>query len=65
MVFRDKTFCASPNCKNECGRQMNPFEKNELDFRRECALSEDGDADIIAVSWGYFCGEPDDKIQEG
>jgi len=22
MCYRDRTFCVSPNCKNECGRKL-------------------------------------------
>lgn len=44
----DKTFCASPQCKNECGRKMTEEERKTV---------------IVAdkwkyISWCYFCGEP-------
>jgi len=47
MSYLDKTFCASPNCKNDCGRQMTDLERERLIY-----LNND------RVSYGYFCGEP-------
>ncbi len=46
MTFLDKTFCQSPNCKNDCGRQMTDSEKERL-----------SQMDYERVSYGYFCGE--------
>lgn len=47
MSSLDKTFCASPNCKNDCGRRMTDKEREGLDsFNKQY------------VSYGYFCGEP-------
>ena len=48
MSFMDKTFCTSPNCNNDCGRQLPP----ELKARN---ISNSW------VSYAYFCGEPDKK----
>jgi hypothetical protein len=31
MAYLDKTFCASPNCENECGRKMTELEKKQLE----------------------------------
>jgi hypothetical protein len=45
MPFYDKTFCASPNCKNDCGRRMTDKERKELTY-----LNSD------RVSYDYFCG---------
>lgn len=45
MTYKDKTFCASPNCKNVCGRQMSEEEK--------CKLK-----DWEYVSYAYFCDAP-------
>lgn len=42
MTFKDKTYCASPNCKNECGRKMTEEEKK---------IVESKDLD---VSYAYF-----------
>ena len=48
MSFLDKTFCASPNCKNDCGRRMTDAQREQLTYtQNEC------------VSYGYFCGEDD------
>ena len=49
MSYRDKTYCASQNCKNECGRKMSDYERKESQ-REE-----------IPVMWGYFCGEPEKR----
>jgi len=56
MTFLDKTFCASPNCKNECGRKMTD-EKRE--FLKQLALK--CTKSINVVSYGYFCDKPEDK----
>ncbi len=48
MSYLDKTFCASPNCKNDCGRRMTDQQRQGLDYHNE-----------KYVSYGYFCGEPE------
>lgn len=48
----DKTFCATPNCKNECGRRMAEDER---------ALSVKL---AIPISYAYFCGEPESIKKE-
>ncbi len=52
MCYKDKTFCASPNCKNECGRQMTDQQRVEA-----VRLG-------LFISWGYFCSEPDPKLMD-
>ncbi len=57
MTFLDKTFCASPDCKNECGRKMSEHDLSHLELiiwrdPKNCPL----------VSYAYFCGEP--KLEE-
>lgn len=47
MSFLDKTFCESPNCKNDCGRQMSEQENKFLKGHP-----------WYPVGYGYFCGEP-------
>ena len=47
MSFNDKTYCASPKCENECGRQMTNDDK--------LACWRFGET----VAYGYFCGEPE------
>lgn len=44
----DRTYCASPNCVNECGRKMLPDQEKEL---KRMTHSR--------VSFAYFCGEPE------
>lgn len=46
--FRDKTYCASPNCTNKCGRKMSA----EI----ESILKADK---YGRTSYAYFCGEPE------
>jgi hypothetical protein len=46
MVYRDRTYCASPQCKNECERKL-----SEADRRNAIFLNE-------PISFAYFCGEP-------
>lgn len=42
----DRTFCASPNCKNKCGRKL---AIDHRDIPIESGRS---------ISFAYFCGEP-------
>jgi len=46
LCYEDRTFCASPDCTNECGRKMSDYDK---DLSRRANLP---------VAYGYFCGEP-------
>ena len=46
IYFKDRAFCASPDCKNDCGRKMTDEEK------KEWALVQ------LPISFGYFCGKP-------
>lgn len=48
VTYLDKTFCASPNCQNDCGRRMTLEEHERLIY-----LNDEG------VSYGYFCGDDD------
>lgn len=51
MSFLDKTFCASPQCKNDCGRRMTDKEREQLTYSQ-----------AQYVSYGYFCGEDEKPI---
>lgn len=53
IIFKDKTYCASPQCKNECGRKMTKKEEEQLERMKEDDMS-------VGVSQGYFCGEPEE-----
>lgn len=55
MTFLDKTFCASPNCINECGHKMSDEEKDRLNI----AAWKNPDAYSVLVAWAYFCGKPE------
>lgn len=54
LSFKDKTFCASPNCKNECGRQLTSKLKEEYE-RVNGPDQWDG---TLGICYGYFCGKP-------
>jgi len=45
----DKTFCASPQCKNECGRK----------FTEEVKQAAEKISIHKPISLMYFCGEPE------
>ena len=45
LSYRDKTFCKSPGCKNDCGRKITEKEREE-------AQRLD-----MPICWGYFCGD--------
>lgn len=53
MSFKDRTYCASPNCENKCGRKMSIKERDELNELNKVRLFYP-----CEVSYGYFCGEP-------
>ncbi len=52
LSFNDRTYCASPNCTNECGRKMTPEEKEKLSR-----------SDLF-VSTAYFCDVPEQFQQK-
>lgn len=54
IPFKDRTYCASPHCKNECGRKMTKQEEEQLERMREKDWTK------VCVSQGYFCGEPEE-----
>lgn len=61
MTFMDKTFCASPNCINECKRKMTESEHAALKVW-SALMNPANDPDIfVPVSYAYFCGEPEDE----
>ncbi len=45
ICYKDRTFCASPNCENKCGRKP-----TKEDLERANALG-------LPMSFGYFCSE--------
>jgi len=54
ITFLDKTFCASPNCKDECGRRMTEEQKSILSTMKN-----------QFVCYGYFCPQHyRDKIED-
>lgn len=46
--FLDKTYCASPNCKNACERKPT---KELIEYMEK---------NITRVAFAYFCGEEKD-----
>lgn len=55
--FKDRAFCASPNCTNECGRKLTPELQKEYE-RANLPGQWDG---MLGIAYGYFCGNPDEK----
>lgn len=53
MTYLEKTFCASVNCKNDCGRRMTEEELTRLRY-----LNSD------EVSYDYFCGNDERRSIE-
>lgn len=47
MNYKDRTFCASPNCTNECGRQL-------TDEIRQGARASN-----MLLALNYFCDVPE------
>jgi len=58
MSYKDRTFCASPNCKNECGRKL--IEEERIDL----AMLEDAGYWSAIVSYAYFCGKPLEELKK-
>ena len=52
MTYKDRTFCASPNCKNKCDRKM-----TEEQIKESQALR-------MEVSYAYFCNENGELLSE-
>jgi hypothetical protein len=53
MSYLDKTFCASPNCTNDCGHRMTDEEHQRLIYLNdEC------------VYYAYFCGDPNVYVEK-
>lgn len=57
ICFKDKSFCASLNCKNECGRKMTP----ELQEEYERANLPENWGGMLGIAYRYFCDEPEEK----
>lgn len=55
ICFRDRTYCASPNCRNECGRQ----------FTAEDAVAAKAwwGSDDYPVAMSTFCDKHGDLIR--
>ena len=52
ICFKDKTFCGSPNCKNECERKMTDKEHEEYKIAN---LPENWDG-MLGIAYHYYCG---------
>lgn len=52
MIIADRTFCASQNCKNKCGRKIT--KENEIWVLENTQF----------VSYGYFCDEKGEVIDD-
>ena len=49
--YKDKTFCGSPNCKNECGRQLQDHERLEAVWRN------------VPIMYADFCDKRGEVIK--
>lgn len=56
-IMFDRTYCASPKCNNECGRQLTDHMKKIMEERDKQLGYEH------PLSMGYFCGEPNEKTE--
>jgi hypothetical protein len=59
MSYKDRTWCASPQCEGKCGRRLSDHDKGLAQ-----AIGQD-----VYMSYAYFCGMPEDftltqKIRE-
>ena len=54
ICFKDRSFCGSPNCQNQCGRKMT--QEEEYEYKR--ANEPDQWDGMLGVSYVRFC---DDK----
>ena len=45
ICYKDKTFCASVNCKNDCGRKLTR------------QIIEDATKADLPLSFAFFCGD--------
>ncbi len=52
ISFKDRTFCASPNCTNECGRQLT--EELYAEYVK-MNLPDQWDG-MLGISYSYYCG---------
>lgn len=52
LCFHDTTYCASPNCANQCGRKFTQ------------ALADEAIASRQVVAFAYFCGSPGDEKEK-
>jgi len=53
----DKTYCASPECKNKCGSKL------ILDFSMKNRLNYQLPGWEDRISFGYFCNESGELIK--
>ena len=52
MCYKDRMFCASPNCTNECGRKIT--DEQRLDVQRL----------DLNIAFAYFCDFPDPEDEK-
>jgi hypothetical protein len=55
MTYKDRTYCASPDCNNKCGRKM-----TNMEIAHHKAFFAQHGYDI-PVSYGYFCDKKEQK----
>lgn len=57
ICYRDTTYCCSPNCRNECGRQFT--EADKIDAKRW--WGKDG----APIAMAEFCDKNGERIDYG
>lgn len=59
FCFKDRSYCCSPNCNNECGRKMSDEDKELLNKLSKKWAKDYPECDLgYPVAYGFFCGEP-------
>ena len=54
ICYGDRTWCASPNCKNECGRQLQDWH-----------IKQNAQENMqLPVCYGYYCGAPAEDLKD-
>lgn len=51
ITYKDKTFCSSTKCKNECGRKITNKEINEAKMLK------------LPICFADFCSEKQDQLK--
>lgn len=61
MCYKDRTYCASPNCKNECGRQLTDEDRQKALKWWASPKNPTGEGFPLAVS--HFCDNEGKEVE--